>query len=53
MQLKVTQPFGRFAVGDAITEEDEIKTVLASEQSAYVVKVPDEPAPQAVGKKTK
>jgi hypothetical protein len=45
MKLRVIQPFGNNAVGDEITNEDEIKTVLDSEQAHYVVKVPDEPAP--------
>lgn len=45
MKLKVIQPFGGHDVGDEITDEDEIKRVLDSEQAHYVVKVPDEPKP--------
>lgn len=45
MKLKVIQPFGGYAVGDAITDEEEIKRVSDSEQAHYVVRVPDEPMP--------
>jgi hypothetical protein len=45
MKLKVIQPFGNNAVGDEITNEDEINRVLDSEQAHYVVKVPDEQPP--------
>jgi len=45
MKLRVIQPFGAHKVGDQITDEAEIQQVLGSAQAAYVVKVPDEPAP--------
>jgi len=47
MKLRVIQPFGDHNVGELITDEAEIQQVLACPQAAYVVKVPDEPAPTA------
>ncbi len=45
MKLKLIQPFGGYAIGDEITDEDEIKRILDSEQAHYVVKVADDSKP--------
>ncbi|HEX7854446.1 MAG TPA: hypothetical protein VF503_12195 [Sphingobium sp.] len=37
----MTQPFGNRAVGDFITDANEVETVLAGEQAAFVVALPD------------
>jgi hypothetical protein len=47
MKLRVIQAFGGFATGDEITDQSAITAVLDSEQSAYVVKVPTDTAPDA------
>lgn len=39
MKLTVVQPFGGRAIGDEITDEAEVKRVLASEQVGFVVQV--------------
>lgn len=51
MKLIVNQAFGKYAHGDAVTDPAEIKSILDSEQAAYVMKVAtDEPEPAAVAK---
>jgi len=45
MKLIATQAFGQYAQGASITDAAEIATILAGEQAAFVVKVPDDPAP--------
>lgn len=45
MKLKVIQPFNGHVVGEEIINEDEIKMILNSEQSHYVVKVQDDTIP--------
>lgn len=48
MKLIVNQAFGKYAKGDAVTDPAEIKSILDSEQSAYVMKVAtDAPEPAA------
>lgn len=42
MKLTVTRAFGAYAVGDEITEPDEVAAVLASDNSANVVKTAHE-----------
>lgn len=46
--LTVTNPFGPYGRGDAITDPKVVAAVLASEHRIDVVKVskPDEPAPK-------
>lgn len=49
VKLTVIQPFGGRAIGDEITDEAEVKRVLASEQVGFVVQVAvDAPAVPAV-----
>lgn len=50
MQLRVIEPFGAYKRGDLITDAKAVGDVLASEQSQYVVKVADPPAPVADAK---
>jgi hypothetical protein len=47
MQLRVIEPFGSYKPGDLIADAKAVKAVLESEQSQYVVKVADPPAPTA------
>lgn len=47
MKLIATQAFGRYAQGDAITDKAAIDTILAGEQAAFVVRVPDDAAPSS------
>lgn len=51
MKLKVITPFGDRAIGDDITDKDDIEKILASEQSQYVVKVLDKQAAAQTGAK--
>ncbi|CAJ0705840.1 hypothetical protein [Ralstonia holmesii] len=46
MKLVVNVPFGTYQQGDEITEPDAVQAVLASEQSAYVVQVANDPPPK-------
>lgn len=43
MKLIATQPFGDYAQGAEITDANEISTILAGEQAAFVVKVAGDP----------
>ncbi|WP_198173295.1 hypothetical protein [Cupriavidus sp. USMAA2-4] len=45
MILRVISPFNGYQVGDEITDAKEVDAVLASEQSANVVKVAAPAAP--------
>lgn len=48
MKLIVNQAFGKYAQGDNVTDPAEIKSILDSEQAAYVMKVAtDAPEPAA------
>jgi hypothetical protein len=43
MKLVVVRPFAGHARGDAITDPETVRRVLAGEQAACVVRVPTEP----------
>ncbi|MBW9334590.1 hypothetical protein FEE59_13830 [Herbaspirillum sp. RU 5E] len=45
MKLVATQAFGGYAQGAEITDKTAIDAILASEQAAFVVRVPDDSAP--------
>lgn len=45
MRLIVTNAFGAYQRGDAITDAKQIEQVLASDNAANVVKTADLPAP--------
>lgn len=49
MALTVTQPFAGHAVGDVITDADQIKAILADDTARFVVVTadPEEPAADA------
>ncbi|WDZ97981.1 hypothetical protein Herbaro_09430 [Herbaspirillum sp. WKF16] len=49
MKLITTQPFGDYPIGAQITDPAAITKILAGEQVAFVVKVPDDPAPVDAG----
>lgn len=44
--LTVNIPFGKYKKGDQITDSSEVKAILASENSTYVVKVKGADAPK-------
>jgi hypothetical protein len=46
MKLVVTTPFGRYEIGDEITDADTVASILASEQAAYVTHVAADPPPK-------
>jgi hypothetical protein len=39
MKIHVIRPFGKYQAGDQISDSEEVKSILKSEQSAFVVKV--------------
>lgn len=45
MAIAVIEPFADHAIGDRITDAAEVAAILASDASAFVVRVADEPAP--------
>lgn len=48
MKYVATQAFGQYAQGAEITDKEAIDAILASEQAAFVVRVPDDPAPAPI-----